>query len=165
MELVVLRHGEAGRRVALASDDAERGLTVAGKDEVKDVAQAMKRLDLEFDVIATSPLRRARETAEIVAKELGLDKTLRIWDELKPEADSKILYRRLSRLNQDSCVLMVGHEPFLSTMIGEMITGGRGCHIVLKKSGIAKLEISSFTPAPTAELRWLLTPRVAKRLS
>lgn len=165
MELVILRHGEAGDRVAASSQDFERQLTVAGKNEVAEVARAMKDLGLKFDVIGTSPLRRARETAEIAAKALGIKRRLEVWDELKPEGDRKDLYRRLSRLRRDSSVLVVGHEPYLSTAISELISGGRGADISLKKAGLARLELSVFSPAPRAELRWLVTPRIAKRMS
>ena len=97
MELVILRHGEAGKRIAASSRDLERQLTVAGKEEVVDAARAMKGIGLEFDVIGTSPLRRARQTAEITARVMGLKKALEVWDELKPEGESKDLYGRLSR--------------------------------------------------------------------
>lgn len=165
MELVILRHGEAGDRIAASSQDSERQLTVAGKGEVAAVARAMKDLGLKFDVIGTSPLRRARETAEIAAKVLGIKRRLEVWDELKPEGDRKELYQRLSRIRRDSSVLVVGHEPYLSTAISELISGGREADISLKKAGLARLELSEFSPSPRAELRWLVTPRIAKRVS
>ena len=165
MEIVVLRHGEAGKRIAASSKDLERQLTVAGKEEVVDAARAMKGIGLEFDVIGTSPLKRARQTAETVAKVMGLKKTLQVWDELKPEGERKDLYRRLSKMKRDSSVLIVGHEPYLTTAIGELISEGRKASISLKKAGIAKLELSVFSPYPKAELRWLLTPRIARKVS
>jgi len=165
MEIVILRHGEAGKRVPASGEDAQRQLTVAGKAEVTEVAQAMKDLGLKFDVIATSPLKRARQTAEIAAKVLGSKRALEEWEELKPEGDRKALYGRLSRMKRDSSILIVGHEPYLSTTIGDLITGGRDARILLKKAGVARLELSVFSPTPQAELRWLLTPRIAKRVS
>lgn len=165
MEILILRHGEAGKRLAPSSQDAERQLTVAGKEEVAEVAQTMKKIGLEFDVIGTSPIKRARQSAEIVARVLGLKKSLEVWDELKPEGDRKELYKRLSRMKRDSSVLVVGHEPYLTTVIGELIAGGRGASISLKKAGFARLDVSIFSPAPKGELRWLLTPRVAKKVA
>jgi len=116
-------------------------------------------------VIGASPLKRALQTAEIVAKALDLKKALEVWDELKPEGDRKVLYKRLSKMKRDSSVLIVGHEPYLTTAIGELITGGHEAAIVLKKAGLAKIEISIFSPVPKAELRWLLTPRLAKKVA
>jgi phosphohistidine phosphatase len=165
MDLVILRHGEAGKRLGMTSEDSGRALTVAGRQEVAEVARAMKAMGLEFDIIATSPLKRARETAEIAARILGLEKNLKIWDELKPEEDTRAFYRRISKLRSDSSLLLVGHEPYLSNAMGEMMTGGREARISLKKAGLAKLEITAMTATPTAELKWLLTPRLAKKVS
>ena len=165
MEILILRHGEAGKRFAPSNQDDDRQLTEAGKDEVTQIAQTMKEIGLKFDVIGTSPLKRARQTAEIAAKVLDMKKSLEVWEELKPEGDRKSLYKRLSKLKRDSSVLIVGHEPYLSTAIGELITGGREASVVLKKAGIAKLAISAFSPVPRAELRWLLTPRLAKKVA
>ncbi|MDA4137366.1 MAG: phosphohistidine phosphatase SixA [Thaumarchaeota archaeon] len=165
MDLIILRHGEAGKRVMLTDKDAERTLTVSGKDEVKEVAECMGKLNLKFDAIMTSPLKRASETAEIVAKTLKHRKTVEQWDELKPEGDSKALYRRLSKFRPDSSVLVVGHEPYLSSMIVELIGGKGDARIVLKKAGLAKVELSSVLPVPSGNLRWLLTPRLLKKVT
>src|SRR5271155_4925524 len=165
MDLIILRHGEAGKSVMLTDKDAERALTVSGREEVKEVAECMRNLGLKFDAILTSPLKRARETAEIVAKTLRQAKAVELCDELKPEGDSSALYRRLSKLKPDSSVLVVGHEPYLSSMIGELIGGRTQVRIVLKKAGLAKVELTSTLPAPSGNLRWLLTPRLVKKVA
>jgi len=161
---VILRHGEAGKPVSASVRDAERPLTVSGKEEVEEVAESLEDLKLKFDLIASSPLKRSLESAKIVAKRLKKEKSLEMWDELKPEGDTKALYRRLAKLRQDACVLLVGHEPYLSSMIGELI-GARSARISLKKAGVARVEISTLTPSATGELRWLLTPRLLKKVS
>jgi phosphohistidine phosphatase len=165
MELIILRHGEAGKRAPMSSQDSERSLTASGREEVMEVAESMKGLRVEFDVIASSPLNRALETARIVAKAAKKEKVLEVWDELRPESDQKALYKRLSKLKPDVSVLLVGHEPYLSTMIGDLISGGGKTRIALKKAGLAKVEVNSFLPKPSGELRWLLTPRLARRVS
>jgi phosphohistidine phosphatase len=165
VELIVLRHGEAGNRSTSASKDLERGLTVSGRKKMEDVASSINRLKLGIDKIATSPLARARETSEIVAKVLKKQKALEVWDELKPEAEMAELYGRLSKLRRESSILLVGHEPYLSTMISELISGGKRSRILLKKAGMAKVAIDSLAPKPSGELRWLLTPRQIKRMS
>jgi len=164
MELIILRHGEAGKRAPVASNDAERSLTVAGKDEVKEVAESFEELGIDLDLIATSPLKRALETAQIAGKVLKREKVIETWDELKPERDPKDLYRRLSKMKRDSSILLVGHEPYLSSMISELIGAKRGSRISLKKAGVAKVEIESLIP-PSGELRWLLTPRLLRKVS
>jgi phosphohistidine phosphatase SixA len=61
--------------------------------------------------------------------------------------------------------LVVGHEPYLSGMIGELITGSRQVRIILKKAGVAKVNVTSFLPKPSGELRWLMTPRQLKKVA
>jgi len=165
LELIILRHGEAGARVPVASKDSERSLSEVGRREVEEVARSLKSLKLEIDHIVTSPLARSLETAQVVAKELNRSKDLEIWDELKPEGDRAALYERLKRLKQESSVLLVGHEPYLSFLISDLISGNTRARIVLKKAGMAKVSVSELTPRASGELRWLLTPRQIKKLS
>jgi len=96
---------------------------------------------------------------------LKKQKSLEVWDELKPEAEMTELFGRLSKLKRESSILLVGHEPYLSRMISELISGGKGGRILLKKAGMAKVAIDSLAPKPSGELRWLLTPRQIKRMS
>ena len=165
MELIILRHGEAGNRMSPGSRDLERALTVSGRNEVQDVAAALVELNVEVTHIITSPLKRARETAAIAAKALKKQEAVEVWDELKPEGETSALYRRLSKLKQDSAVLVVGHEPYLSGMIGELIAGSRQTRIVLKKAGVAKVEVTSFVPKASGELKWLMTPKQLRKLA
>ncbi len=157
----MLRHGEAGNRQKMLADDAKRALTAAGREEMADVAKGMSRLKITPDKIVTSPLVRARETADIVAK---IQKNAKVeeWGELKPEGSRKEFYERLSKLRSDSTVLVVGHEPYLSTMILE-IMGSPSGHLMLKKGGLARLQVSAFAPKIRGELRWLLSPRLIKK--
>jgi phosphohistidine phosphatase len=164
VDLYILRHGEAGQRMSVASRDADRSLTVSGKKEVEDIGRALEELELGLDNILTSPLNRAKETAVIVSKILKLNDKLEESQELRPESTRLELYHKLEKLKQDSTVLLVGHEPYLSTMIGEITSGNSSAHIVLKKGGLARVHINSFAPKITGELRWLLTPKLLKKL-
>ncbi|HUG97475.1 MAG TPA: histidine phosphatase family protein, partial [Nitrososphaera sp.] len=109
MELYILRHGEAGKRIPSGSKDSERPLTVAGQEEVAEITKALARLNVKFDFVATSPLKRARQTAETVARVLKVKKgSMEEWNELKPEGKKPELYRRLSQFKPESSVLIVG---------------------------------------------------------
>ena len=68
MNVYFLRHGEAGKRITIPSRDFERSLTASGAEEVEEIAESMKKMNLEFDKIASSPLARTQETAEIVSR-------------------------------------------------------------------------------------------------
>ena len=163
IDLFILRHGEAGNRMTVVEKDSERPLTPEGRTEMEKIAKSLKAIGLQTDRIYTSPLRRARETAEIAAKILEIP-TLEEWDELKPDGSKQALYRKLARLEQNSRPILVGHEPHLSSMIGEII-GTPDARIVLKKGGLAKIRITSFTPRISGELRWLLTPKITAKMS
>jgi phosphohistidine phosphatase len=166
MELYILRHGEAGKRQQVVNKDSERALTVTGKQEVREIAKGLQELGVKFDFIATSPLKRAHETAEIMAKTLKVKKgMMEGWNELKPEGKRPELYRRLSQFKQGSSILVVGHEPYLSTMIGEIVFGNGTSNIVLKKAGLARIGMKSFVPSMNGELKWLLTPKHLKNMN
>lgn len=166
MELYIFRHGEAGKRLPAGMKDSERGLTVAGADEVKQVAEGLASLEPEFDVIATSPLKRSVQTLDIIAKTLKNKKgRVERWDELKPEGSRLDLYKKLGGFKQESSILIVGHEPYLSAMISEIIFGNAAGGIVLKKSGAARIDVSSMHPKPKGQLRWLLTPKLLRRMA
>ncbi len=166
MELYILRHGEAGKSLSSGGRDSERALTVSGKEEILEIAGALAKLDVKFDFVATSPLKRAVQTAEVVTNELKVKKgKVEEWNELKPEGSRPELYRKLSQFKQESSVLVVGHEPYLSTMISELVFGNGTGGIVLKKAGLAKIGLTTLQPKPKGELRWLLTPRHLKMIA
>jgi phosphohistidine phosphatase len=166
MDLFILRHGEAGQRVSAGRGDFQRSLTAAGQKEVSDIARSLKDLGTKFDVVITSPLKRAHQTASIVAKTFKIEKKMEDWTELSPEGNRIDLYNKLSKLKQQSSVLVVGHEPYLSEMVSEIIFNGNNSgRIVLKKAGVARIRIISSTPKLNGELRWLLTPKILSNIS
>lgn len=171
MDLFILRHGEASKRLPTSSD-FDRPLTITGKKEVKDIAKSLRDFGVKINFIITSPLKRAHQTASIVATVFNRKNNIEDWDELKPEGNSIELYRKLSqRFKQVSSILIVGHEPFLSSLISNVISEDKrldthGGHVVLKKSGLAKVRITSSSDQKLhGELRWLLTPKHMKKIS
>ena|SRR5579872_2519880 len=162
MDLLILRHGEAGKRSPLPGD-SKRTLTAEGRQEITDLSNGIKSLEVKLDGILTSPLLRAKQTAEIVAKSLKYKGTIEELDSLKPEGSKLEFYSVLSKLKQDSMILVVGHEPYLSEMIGEAISQS-GCRINLKKAGLARIKVISTLPKIKGELRWLLTPKHLKKI-
>ncbi|HYC27096.1 MAG TPA: phosphohistidine phosphatase SixA [Nitrososphaerales archaeon] len=166
MDLFILRHGEAGTRMSSGKDN-ERSLTEAGRMEMARISRAMATDEFNFDVVASSPLKRAKETAEIVNRGLKRKAKVEEWMELRPEGSREDLFRRLSKYKPDSSVLFVGHEPYLTSLIGELIgrtSGGPGVRISLKKGGMAKVSVSGSSVKGGGELRWLLTPRQIRKL-
>jgi phosphohistidine phosphatase len=164
LKVYVLRHGQAGNSLDEPGKDAARPLTPDGRREILQIATSLKSLDVGLDLIASSPLKRALETAQLVAKKLGKTKSLQQWEELKPAGDHDTLYKRLSDLKADSQILLVGHEPHLSSLIGEIISGSQNVRLVLKKGGIAKIDLDQIRPKASGDLVWLLTPKLAKMM-
>ncbi len=132
---------------------------------MEEIAESLLTMGLRFDAILASPLKRAYETAAIVSKALKSLDRLEQSDELKPEGKRSELYRKLAKFKPESSVLVVGHEPYLSTMIGEIVSGNSNSHITLKKGGLAKVRTTSFIPKASGELRWLLTPKQIRKMS
>jgi phosphohistidine phosphatase len=161
MDLFILRHGEAEPRAA-DIDEFDRALTSKGREDVRKVAAWIKSADLSFDLIATSPLKRARETAEIVAKSLG--KKSEIWPSLAPEGGRKALVLEISQLEGTGSLLIVGHEPLLSTFIRQVIAGDDRASILLAKGGMARIKNVTIADPIAGDLHWLITPRLVQTL-
>ncbi len=164
MDLFVLRHGKAGQP-SNGPDDNKRALTADGKDEMRIVGKWMRQKKFKFDVIATSPLTRAYETAEIVARSLARKDRLAVWEELAPGGDLDTIYYQSAQFGDDSAVLVVGHEPQLSTLIGRIISGNDSASLILAKGGLAKIRNYSFDKRPSGDLQWLLTPKQIMAMS
>lgn len=164
MDLYILRHGEAGHSLPPSAKEFQRPLTEVGKKRIESVGESLKDWDINFDRILASPLRRAKETAMIVAKVLDVQDKLEDFDELKPEGDRMELYKELSKMKRQDIVLLVGHEPYLSTLIGDIVAGNPNTRISLKKGGMDKILIETFSPKVSGELKWLLTPKQIRRI-
>ena len=159
MKLFILRHGAAGQRnLRKYPNDAARPLTSAGKRETLRIARRLFKDKVEFDQIISSPFIRARQTAEIVAKVYTRD--VRFTPHLTPDGLMPELIKYVNRTCKDAdSVVLVGHEPYLSTLISVLISGKEGANIRLKKGGMLKMDVGSLRFGRCARLDWLLTPR------
>ena len=166
MDLFILRHGYAGNRLPDPREDTKRELTVSGKKEVVEIAKSLKKLGVKFNVIFSSPFTRAFQTAQIIAEEYKLTEQIEQSEELKPDGSKGSLYNKLSKLSIDSVILIVGHEPYLSSLINDIISNNENHNnnIILKKAGLSRIKITSTVPKFKGELRWLLTPRILKKI-
>ena len=161
MNLFILRHGIAVEPGTPGyEDDSRRPLIPKGERRLQAAASAMKKLELSFDLILSSPFIRARQTAEIVAKALKLKKQLHFSDDLVPGGDARALIQKLNEWKPaPENVLLVGHEPHLSRFISLLVSGGADtAAIEMKKGGLCKLEADSLRAGGRATLIWLLTP-------
>ena len=155
MQLYFLRHGIAAEGEDWLGDDAARPLTDAGRERVELTAQAMARLGLKFDKILTSPLVRARQTAEIVARRLHAVDRFEEETLLSPGFGPKELSEILRERPSERPLLLVGHEPDFSHTIGHLIGEAR---VVCKKAGLARVDLCDGQPL-RGDLVWLIPPK------
>lgn len=156
MKLYFLRHGIAADAGEFGGSDFDRPLTKQGRDKMAREAKAIAKLDLGLEVILTSPLVRARETAEFVADELGLKNHLVTDARLDPGFDKGRLLEMLQEHPDSEALMVVGHEPSMSTTLSELIGGGS---IELKKGGLACVELTDRSLS-RAVLQWLIHPKI-----
>lgn len=155
MKLYFLRHGEAEPGLA---DDAARRLTEKGIARLDVAAQVMQRLDMNPQVIYSSPRIRAQQTAEIVAEAFGL--SVEIRKEVNFSFSVDAVERLIVPLPEDAEVMFVGHEPSMSTTISDLT----GADVVMKKGGLARVDIVQFAPPLEGQLIWLIPPKVFEAL-
>ena len=161
MNLYLFRHGIAAEPgTAGFEPDSERPLTARGKNRLRTAARAMAELDLAFDLILSSPFRRAKQTAEIIARSFKVRKKLAFSDDLTPAGDPRLLIQELNQIRPEpENVLLVGHEPYLGKLVSLLAAGNTSLEIDFKKGGLCKLEVESLYLGRCAKLVWLLTPR------
>ena len=160
MKIFFMRHGIAEPAYGSVKDH-DRALTDEGRGQVNLIAQAMQRLSIKPDVILTSPLVRARETAEIIAP--ALDARLETANELQPGCILDDLQRVLRRYPQET-VMLVGHEPDFSALAARLINADeRG--ILLKKGGMIRIDIDGRPQAGRGRLVMSLTPKTMMLLA
>ncbi len=161
MDLYFLRHAKAVERsIRSKLPDHTRALTPEGEEKMRLVGRGIRRLELSFALILSSPYLRARRTAEILADILKEPDRLKLSANLAPDGDPKELVSELNsyRRRLDSVVL-VGHEPYFSEMISRLISGDKNARLDMKKAGLCKLSATSLRWGQCATLEWLLTPR------
>ena len=161
MKLYLLRHGDAVETGDPKFKDAERPLTPKGIQRTKQLAHALQQMEISFEVVLSSPLTRANETAETVIRGLDFTGKLELTDSLSPFGSMENLVSQLNTLRPvPENVLLVGHEPYLSGFISLLCTGGPGLALTMKKGALCRLEVESPTCGKCGTLEWLLPPRV-----
>lgn len=154
MKLYFLRHGLAWNREEWAGEDADRPLTEEGKTRMAREAKTIAKLELGLTAIITSPLVRAYQTAEIVARELQMLDQLVKDERVSPGFGSDQLGEILRAHPKADALMLVGHEPDFSDLISCLIGGGR---VECKKGGLALVDLD--TTSLKGELVWLIPPK------
>ena len=166
MQVYLLRHAIAEPRdPEHYPADADRPLTGAGARRMARAARGLRALGLRFDLILTSPLVRARQTARIVAPLFRPRPSLHALRPLSPGGGSGGVLAALSQVPADAAVLLVGHEPDLGRLAAAMLLEQRAdLPIEFKKGGICRIDFEGAPRPGAGRLVFHLTPRVLRRL-
>jgi phosphohistidine phosphatase len=159
LELYLVRHGLAAERGDEFPDDSKRPLTNAGIAALRKEARALVTLDVNFDVIISSPLVRARQTADVLAQGLPGKPPIVLTDSLAPAGSQSAVFTELSRHMK---IALVGHEPNMGELAGRLL-GAKG-GIEFKKGAICRIDFEVFPPKGLGVLRWLVTPRMLRKI-
>jgi len=161
MEIYLMQHGPSFSKDV----DPEESLTPDGEAQIVTAGRGLKRMGLRFDVIVCSTKKRARQTARIVAEQLGFgpEKILQT-DLLKPMAAPEESIRFLKQYEGDKAVLVAGHLPSLAEIASALLTAGSKATVQFERGGIGRIDVDSL-PTHQGRLRWYLTPEHLKLIA
>jgi phosphohistidine phosphatase len=164
MELCIVRHGIAediGEGDARTDDG--RVLTKRGRERTRRVAEGLAVLGVRPERIATSPLRRAAQTASILAEVLCPGIEPELCEFLAPGASAAGLAAWLKE-NSAGCAMVVGHMPDVAAIASQLVSGDEGVDITFKKAGVCCIEFDGDPGEGAGRLAWLMQPRQILKL-
>jgi phosphohistidine phosphatase len=164
MKLYLVRHAIA-EDSADYEDDSLRPLTEKGHEKMKKIAQALREMGVEPDLIVSSPYVRASQTASILAKELKYKQEPAYSDFLVPTGEPNDMIGEITEKYSVDELMLVGHEPNLSSLTSVLLAGGPGLSIDFKKGGVCCLAVDDLHYDRKATLEWLVTPKIATKVS
>jgi phosphohistidine phosphatase len=158
MLVYFLRHASAGQHKSDPQKDEKRPLDSDGIAQCGYVGRALAALETHVDRILSSPLKRASQTASLVANELAYEGRIELSKALRPEASHAEFTALLDRFAGQEAIMVVGHNPNLSEFLGRIIGGGSRAGIDLKKGAVARVEVDR----RRGVLEWCLTPKLVR---
>ncbi|MGA3045066.1 MAG: phosphohistidine phosphatase SixA [Terracidiphilus sp.] len=160
MNLYLMRHASAGIPRDNPVLDAKRSLIKEGKDQCMLMARMLNALKVQVDVVVSSPLKRAMQTAQFVGTEMGYEAKVEIGKALAPEAAYADFQKLIAKYADREGVLMVGHNPNIFQFVGRIVTGNGGAAIRMRKGSVARIDMDRHPPI----LQWLIDPRMARSI-
>lgn len=160
MELYLIRHALA-QQLGLKNDftDEKRTLTSEGRDRMREAGRGLRKLGVQLDLVFTSPLVRAVETAEIVADALGVNKKeIILTDKLAPGGSADELFAEIKSHSVES-VALVGHQPDLGEVMAKILQSHGKLSVDLKKGSVCCINVVETVPSLRGDLVWLMTPK------
>ena len=161
-ELYLVRHAIAAERGSEWPDDTRRPLTERGIVRFKEAVKGLRKLGVQIDEIFTSPLVRAKQTAELLAAGLEGKPTVKVLDALAPGHTSASVMTQLAKAAKRRRVALVGHEPDLGELAAHLIGAGRA--LAFKQGGVCRIDVGSLTARRAGTLVWFVTPALLRQL-
>ncbi len=162
MIIYFLRHASAGQHKSDPAQDDRRPLDSEGIEQARFMGRALNALEVQVEEIISSPLKRATQTASLVANELGFEQKIQLSPALRPDADFEAFRALLDEHAKKDAILVSGHNPSLSRFLSLLLTGGVNEDAVdLKKGAVARTET---TGRRQAVLNWCLTPKLVRAI-
>lgn len=162
LELYLIRHGVAADRGKDWPDDSKRPLTPEGIARLRKVACGLNAIDVSFDQIVTSPLVRARQTADVFSEDLTSKPPVVTSDALAPAGTPAAVIQEITKHIRKARVALVGHEPNLGELAAQLM--GARSPLAFKKGGICRIDFDILPPKGAGRLCWFITPKMLRSL-
>jgi len=159
MEIYLLRHAVAEDSAATGRD-ADRRLTDEGRAKLRRVLERAHQAGVRPSLILSSPYRRALETAEIAARELGYEGEIVRLPVLMPDGSPQEVWDAIREHRNESAVLIAGHEPLFSATVAFLL-GSAHSMVHFRKGALVRIDVKTTGPNPAGVLEWMLTAKLA----
>ncbi|HSY11015.1 MAG TPA: phosphohistidine phosphatase SixA [Verrucomicrobiae bacterium] len=158
MQIFFLRHANAGEPKLNPAKDEKRPLDKLGIEQSHDVGRALAALNITVDVILSSPLKRAMQTASVVANEIDHEEKVLTDNALRPGATYEQFQDLLRRYSRKDAIMVVGHNPTMTEFLSKMVGAAPGT-LEMKKGAIARVEKEG---RRAAVLKWCMPPKLVR---
>ncbi len=160
LDIFIVRHGIA--EDSSPGGDSQRQLTADGIARIEEVAAALVILDVCPDRILSSPLVRARQTAEIISR--SVSRRIELLGELSPGYQPDDVCSRLANMEEVESVMLVGHQPNCSELVSYLLGGSSGIGVEFKKGGVSFIQAERVGPS-RGTLVWHMPPKALRRIA
>ncbi len=160
MLVYFVRHASAGQHKVDPAKDEKRPLDNDGIEQSTTMGRVLVALETHVDVILSSPLKRAAQTASLIANELGYEDKIVLTPALRPDANYAKFTALIDEYASQEAIMVAGHNPNLSEFLGRLIGGGSRAGMDLKKGAVARVEVDRHRGI----LHWMLTPKIVRTL-